>query len=898
VCVRPDVTLPTTELNRIRDEYQAQMRLGIYNAWGSGNRCVLAVLPTGGGKSVVFTGIAEDGHRQGLTEAVIAHRNELVSQLSMHLARRGIPHRVIASRAAVRQITAEHRRELGRSFVNPDARCSVVSVDTLIARKDDLAMWAMQVQRWTIDECFPAGTSISTPTGNRPIEDLQVGDTVLAFDEQTSTFHPRQVMRLFKNPTPPTIVDISINGSTLTTTLGHPFWTGRGWVEAEDLRDGDRCLVELHGVRGQVRVTDISCGLSTEEKWAGVLHPCLWVQTPQQESGAQTATRTDTGSEAVRFVWSNAHTFGQDVFGGMPAQNSIRNNGAHEPQVRIEAYETEQPDEAIRIATEDARYAEAFESSTRGARRERETADRSGTTADRHTHTVGVRATTAGDDRMGQITWSDALQTGHGASFTQDSNRSGWQFAQHTGPSSVRCPQGRIFEWCRVDRVAIQQSADHGRYGDGHVYNIEVDQFHTYVADGVVVHNCHHVLRENKWGKAVAMFPNAYGLGVTATPSRADGMGLGAHHDGVFETMILGPTMRDLIDMGALCAYEIAVPESDFEIDESKIAKSGDWSTQRMREASKRSHIVGDVVTEYLRRAQGKRAICFATDVETSNEIAQRFNDAGVAAASVSAKTPTEVRNDYIRRFRDGRITVLVNVDLFGEGFDVPAVEVVIMARPTASLAVYLQQFGRALRPMDGKPFGLVIDHVSNWKRHGFPDKPHIWTLDRRDKRAKREPDPDDIELTSCKSCSRPYEKVHAICPYCGEAPPAPAGGGRSIEQVDGDFFLLDREMVAQMQQAAKLENPGDMMSRIDHATGNSIAAKGAANRQMERIAAQQRLTAAIEQWAGCRRAVGDTDQMIFRRFYLTWGVDMISATAGKRAEMESLAALVEKQYA
>lgn len=554
------MSLDPTELNRIRDEYQAQMRLGIYNAWASGNRCVLAVLPTGGGKSVVFTGIAEDGHRQGLTEAVIAHRNELVSQLSMHLARRGIPHRVIASRAAVRQITAEHRRELGRSFVNPDARCSVVSVDTLIARKDDLAMWAMQVQRWTIDEA-------------------------------------------------------------------------------------------------------------------------------------------------------------------------------------------------------------------------------------------------------------------------------------------------------------------------------------------------HHVLRENKWGKAVAMFPNAYGLGVTATPSRADGMGLGAHHDGVFEAMILGPTMRDLIEMGALCAYEIAVPESDFTIDESKIAKSGDWSTQRMREASKRSHIVGDVVTEYLRRAPGKRAICFATDVETSNEIAQRFNDAGVAAASVSAKTPTEVRNDYIRRFRDGRITVLVNVDLFGEGFDVPAVEVVIMARPTASLAVYLQQFGRALRPMDGKPFGLVIDHVSNWKRHGFPDKPHIWTLDRRDKRAKREPDPDDIELTSCKSCSRPYEKVHAICPYCGEAPPAPAGGGRSIEQVDGDFFLLDREMVAQMQQAAKLENPGDMMSRIDHATGNSIAAKGAANRQMERIAAQQRLTTAIEQWAGCRRAVGDTDQMIFRRFYLTWGVDMISATAGKRAEMESLAERVERCY-
>ena len=552
--------------------YQTDLIGEVYQAYRDGFRNVLAVMPTGAGKSIVVSQIVLDGHQQGLTECVIAHRNELVSQMSLHVARRGIPHRIIASRSTIAQITAEHRREFGRSFVNPDARCSVVSVDTLKARKDDLDTWAQQVQRWTIDE-------------------------------------------------------------------------------------------------------------------------------------------------------------------------------AH--------------------------------------------------------HAVG-----------------------------------------------------------NADR------------------------------------------EKNKWGEAIAMFPNAYGLGVTATPRRADGVGLGRWQsdgspgDGPFEKMIVGPSMRDLIDMGSLSQYEVLVPESDFEIDESKIANSGDWSTQRMREASKRSHIVGDVVTEYLRRAPGKRAICFATDVETSNEIAQRFNDAGVAAASVSAKTPTEVRNDYIRRFRDGRITVLVNVDLFGEGFDVPAVEVVIMARPTASLAVYLQQFGRALRPMDGKPFGLVIDHVSNWKRHGFPDKPHIWTLDRRDKRAKREPDPDDIELTSCKSCSRPYEKVHAICPYCGEAPPAPAGGGRSIEQVDGDFFLLDREMVAQMQQAAKLENPGDMMSRIDHATGNSIAAKGAANRQMERIAAQQRLTAAIEQWAGCRRAVGDTDQMIFRRFYLTWGVDMISATAGKRAEMESLSAQIERCYA
>lgn len=908
--------------------YQSDLISRVYQSYHAGNRNVLAVLPTGGGKSVIVSQIILDGHLQGLSECVIAHRNELVGQMSMHVARRGIPHRIIASKQAVSQITAEHRRELGRSFVNPNAPCSVVSVDTLIARQDQLRAWAAQVQRWTIDE------------------------------------------------------------------------------------------------------------------------------------------------------------------------------------------------------------------------------------------------------------------------------------AHHATGNSAR-PQ--------------------------------------------------HI---NKWGKAIAMFPNAYGLGVTATPSRADGVGLGRWQsdgtdgDGPFDDMIIGPSMRDLIDIGALSDYEIAVPESDFQIDESLVAASGDWSTKRMREASKRSHIVGDVVVEYQRRALGKRAICFATDVETATEMATRFNESGITAAAVSAKTPTETRNEYIRRFRDGRITVLVNVDLFGEGFDVPAVEVVIMARPTASLAVYLQQCldteteilsqrgwlkredvisqdvvaaynttdetiewvgidriidrklggesvfgisaphldirvtaghdmvvrgrsatckkwikqqasvvaqrkamfqlpvsgniktpdacisddeirfigwfltdgtfnkttrqisisqsaskdshcaeirrvlrscgfgygeynikrtgdyshcadnimfcvsegkhplrgknkglsgwtslkswldksipsifdtlsprqfgvlmdainlgdgqnnhssldwvkrtmtittgdnrvmadrlqalavvrgwrcnlsvqsgpgkdqyilqmrpsgyatiagvnvpdgsvnnkkpyrrsrfevvesspnerfwcvenrlgtlvtrrkgkvavvgncGRALRPLDGKSHGLLIDHVSNWKRHSFPDKPHIWTLDRREKRSKREPDPDDIPLTACRECSRPYERVYNACPYCRHQP-VPAGGGRSIDMVDGDLMLLDRDKLAELRAAMTLETPADVAARVTHVAGE-LAGRGAANRAIERHAAQAELIEAIEQWAGVRRAMGESDSVIQRRFYHATGCDILTAMGGKRSEMDALANVVRSWY-
>lgn len=403
----------------------------------------------------------------------------------------------------------------------------------------------------------------------------------------------------------------------------------------------------------------------------------------------------------------------------------------------------------------------------------------------------------------------------------------------------------------------------------------------------------HHFLKDNKWGRGVKMFTRARGLLVTATPTRADGRGLGRHVEGIADAMVCGPTMRELINMGALTDYEIAIPESDFVIDDDAITASGDFAPKRMREASKRSHIVGDVVKEYVNRAFGKRAICFATDVETAGEIAKRFNDVGIPAQAVSAETPSDVRDDATERFEDGRNWILVNVDLFGEGFDVPACEVVIMARPTASLAVYLQQFGRALRTMFGKSYGLIIDHVSNWKRHGFPDKPHYWTLDRREKRGKREKDPEIMDLTVCKNCSKPYEQSHFCCPYCGYEPILTPQQRQSIEQVEGDLMLLDRAKLEEMRKAIMLPSAA-AVGQSAHLAGGPLAGAGAVNRQIERIQAQQRLQAAIEQWAGIQRHKGRSDRESYRRFYLTLGVDVLTALSLPRVDMDALAAKVE----
>jgi superfamily II DNA or RNA helicase len=205
----------------------------------------------------------------------------------------------------------------------------------------------------------------------------------------------------------------------------------------------------------------------------------------------------------------------------------------------------------------------------------------------------------------------------------------------------------------------------------------------------VVQDESHHLLSGNIWGKAANMFPNAKFLGVTATPCRADGKGLGAVADGIFEKMVIGPDMRTLIGMGYLTDYRIFAPPSDLDLSNVKIGAEGDYTRPGLKKAIEKSHITGDVVKHYKRIADGKLGITFAVDVETASNIAAQFNAAGVPAEVLSAKTPDLMRHQVIQRFKNREILQLVNVDLFGEGFDLPALEVVSMARPTESFALY-----------------------------------------------------------------------------------------------------------------------------------------------------------------------------------------------------------------
>lgn len=415
----------------------------------------------------------------------------------------------------------------------------------------------------------------------------------------------------------------------------------------------------------------------------------------------------------------------------------------------------------------------------------------------------------------------------------------------------------------------------------------------------------HHVLRDNKWGRVAAMFVNARGLFPTATPQRADGKGLGRHADGITDALVLAPSMRDIINMGYLTDYRIFAPPSDLNLSEVSIsAATGDFNQDQVRKAVHKSSITGDVVKHYLKIAPGKLGVTFAVDVEEASKIAAAFNAAGVRAEVVSAKTPDALRAAILRRFKKREILQLVNVDLFGEGFDLPAIEVVSFARPTDSFSLYSQQFGRTLRLMieeilsgrwgtytdaerrafiaaSEKPVGIIIDHVGNVLRHGLPDRAREWSLDRRERRSKKS---DAIPLRVCVNCLQPYEAVYKKCPWCDYyAPPAGRGGP---EFVDGDLTELDPETLAALRgDIARIDGDFYAPQGLDQ-----YAAMGARKRHMERQQGQAALREAIVWWAGAETARGSGESESYRRFYFRFGVDVANAQLLGAREAEELA--------
>jgi len=394
----------------------------------------------------------------------------------------------------------------------------------------------------------------------------------------------------------------------------------------------------------------------------------------------------------------------------------------------------------------------------------------------------------------------------------------------------------------------------------------------------------HHLLEANKWGRAVAMFPNARGIGWTATPCRGDRRSLRRGDGGCFDALVVGPSMRTLIDRRYLKEFRIYGLPQAIDVSGVRIGSGGDFNREELSEAAHKSAITGDIVKHAIALAPGKKGVTFAVDVDLAEEHAAAFREAGVPAAVISDRTPAGERLKIIRAYRGDGLQEVCNVDVLGEGFDLPGIVRASFARPTASYGLYVQQFGRALRPMPGEPVGIILDHVGNVLRHkGAPDKPREWSLDGLPPREQAE-----IPLRVCSNpaCMLTWEGFSATCPHCGHRPAKGSVPRERPEMLEGDLTLYDEGMLAQLRgEIERIAGPAAIPYGASAKVASSVEKK-----HRERAAAQAELAEWIDRWAGYwHHTAGEPLDAVYRRFWHVFGTstaEALTMSGPKQREM------------
>lgn len=300
----------------------------------------------------------------------------------------------------------------------------------------------------------------------------------------------------------------------------------------------------------------------------------------------------------------------------------------------------------------------------------------------------------------------------------------------------------------------------------------------------IITDEAHHSTA-NTYKKIYDAFPDALRLGFTATPIRLNRGGLGE----IYDNLITSVSTRWLIDNNYLSPYKYySVKLADTS---GLHIKAGDYKADEVAELMQNSEIYGETVKQWERLAKDKKTIAYCASVEAAEETAEQFRQAGYTAASLSGNTPKELRARIMQDFRDSKIMVLTNCELFGEGLDVPDCECTVLLRPTQSLTLYIQQSMRSMRYMPDKT-AIIIDHVGNCYLHGLPDDEREWSLESKKKQENT------VKIRECPMCFAVYPPTKQKCPYCGYA------AVKEIQRKDKAVVEID---LVEMQRQEDIKN-------------------------------------------------------------------------------------------
>lgn len=340
--------------------------------------------------------------------------------------------------------------------------------------------------------------------------------------------------------------------------------------------------------------------------------------------------------------------------------------------------------------------------------------------------------------------------------------------------------------------------------------------------DLVILDEAHHLVESNTFGKVFRELGSPLLIGFTATAERGDGTGLGEGEGGVFQVIVLGSSVKESIDDGFLSPFKVYAPANGpIDVSGVKITTRGDYDKKALADRVDKPKVTGDAVKEWERHAKGMPTVVFCVSIEHCNHVAEAFRSAGYDFRVIHGDQDIALQDELIDGLGKTHIG-LVACDLISEGVDVPSIACALFMRPTKSLGLYIQQAGRAIRPVyrEGadlstrearlralatgpKPHAILLDMAGLCFTHGLIDEEREWSLEGRKKKGKgKKKDEEPVALKSCKKCFVVFAPA-PVCPHCGEPVEVQS---RQVEHVDGELAEITPEMRSQLSRERRKE--------------------------------------------------------------------------------------------
>jgi len=553
------------------------------------------------------------------------------------------------------------------------SKITVAMVQTLYSKPDLLTLFDNNVVLM-VDECFVAGTLVD----NVPIEELSVGDIVTAWDRHIGKLVRSKVTKCFVRPAPTRLIRLVVGGKGIICTENHPILTNRGWVAAGDLSVGD-CLI-----------------MESDDEESGF---DVRVQLVQEKfcRDAKKMASVQKRKECLLF---------EGMRDRLQARCVEQNCGGDKSEICIRTYEEKQPYAQVGSTRKVEQDIETYRTQASGRGREWET----------HTCATGDVGRTVGlgcggcrfDENAKRFWLSDQLQDRYSKSGVENSSRGGWAIPLFQEASGRE--KGLPIKAVRLESVEILERGSDGEFGGlcpgGVVYNIEVERYHTYVANGVVVHNCHHVSSDQMLD-VLCKVPGPHRFGFSGTPLKhaklADMKLIGATGP-----VVVDVTNADLIDGG----YS-AVPRVMLHIIESDNGWGDDYHTaySGMISNVQRNAIIARVASEH----KDGLVLVLVTRIE-HGELLRTMIPGSVF---VHGSCTMEYRQGVLKTMRqEDAMGTVIATQIFDEGVDIPGVDVVVLAGGSKSHVKLLQRIGRGLRRKSGKNEVIIHDFIDDINKH------------------------------------------------------------------------------------------------------------------------------------------------------------------------------------